>query len=101
MSDKRFYALDQNGARLYVGDTVLYRPKGSKRADVNYPPSDMFYVVTRIEPDYEIKQGHNYARREMPEGGQCSYVSVDGPEGAYPKWGGWYADDFIFSCRGE
>lgn len=100
MSDKRLYALDQNGQKLFEGDTVFYKPK-SKRAQGNYPPLNMFYVVTRIEPPYEARQGHNYVRREMPEGGECPYISVDGPDGDYPKWGAWYADDFIFSCRGS
>ncbi len=101
MDDKRLYALDQNGNKLYAGDTVLRKVKNKPYSDVDYPPDNMFYVITRIEPDYEVKQGHHYERREMPDGGQCTYISVDGPDGSYAKWGGWYSDDFVFSCRGE
>ncbi len=101
MSDKRFYALDQNGNKLFKGDTVFYKPKNKRQSDVKYPPANMFFVVSNIEPDYEIKQGHRYERKVMPDGGLCTYISVDGPEGDYPKWGAWHADDFIFSCRGE
>lgn len=103
MTDKRLYALDQNGNKLFAGDTVFRKIKNSRTsfADGASPPDKMFYVITRIEPDYAPKQGHHYERKDMPDGGLCSYISVDGPEGNYPKWGSWYADDFVFSCRGE
>jgi hypothetical protein len=76
MSDKRFYALDQTA--------ILSMP-----------------AIRSSTVRRERGRPMSITRREMPEGDQCSYVSVDGPEGTYPKWGGWYADDFIFSCRGE
>jgi hypothetical protein len=101
MTDRNFYALDQNGNKIFKGDTVFRRAKNKLYADISYPPDRTFYVVSDVQPDYVFKQGHRYERKDMPEGGPCAYISVDGPDGDYPKNGRWYADDFIFSCRGE
>lgn len=93
MSDKRFFALDQNGDKLFVGDTVFRKVKSKPNvySDIMYPPDNKFYVITQIEPDYESK--------DAPGGGECFYISIDGPEGTYAKASRWRSVDFIFSCR--
>jgi hypothetical protein len=88
-----YYAIDQNGKQLFVGDTVLRKEKADHQSNVGDPPNLKFYVIVSIEPDYVLVGGHRYERRVLPDGGECSYITVNDISGC------WYAGNFVFSCR--
>jgi hypothetical protein len=93
--------LDQNFNKVFVGDTVFRKVKLNHEQFPTDPADGMFYVVTSIQPDLVPSQGHRYERVRDQVDLRCSYISIDGPDGPYPKKGEWLASNFVFACRGD
>lgn len=98
---RTYHALDQNGKQLFIGDTVFRNAKSNYQISDSDPPDQKFYIVTDIQPDYVPLAGHHYVRKDMPDGGLCSFISVRDCTEEWLSHGSWHGFNFIFSCRIE